>query len=110
MRCLAAQPNPEFNVQSEDFPALPGAAPSGGGGFFRSGSIDSGMEGMLGGGGKEEDGVPTGGPPIDRADRFGLMGLLSVIRMTDQDLNTLALGTDLTTLGLNLNSALLCKT
>ena len=105
VRCLAAQPNPEFNVQSEDFPALPGAAPSGGGGCFRSGSIDSGMEGMLGGGGKEEDGVPTGGPPIDRADRFGLMGLLSVIRMTDQDLNTLALGTDLTTLGLNLNSS-----
>jgi len=33
------------------------------------------------------------------------MGLLSVIRMTDQDLNTLALGTDLTTLGLNLNSS-----
>ena len=41
---------------------------------------------------------------MDKADRFGLMGLLSVIRMTDQDLNTLALGTDLTTLGLNLNS------
>eukprot|EP01118_Nematostelium_gracile_P002216 TRINITY_DN12449_c0_g1_i1.p1 TRINITY_DN12449_c0_g1~~TRINITY_DN12449_c0_g1_i1.p1 ORF type:complete len:462 (-),score=63.12 TRINITY_DN12449_c0_g1_i1:5-1369(-) len=38
------------------------------------------------------------------ADRFGLLGLLSVIRMTDPDLNTLALGTDLTTLGLNLNS------
>ena len=32
------------------------------------------------------------------------MGLLGVIRMTDQDLNTLALGCDLTTLGLNLNS------
>jgi len=38
-------------------------------------------------------------------DRFGLLGLLSVIRMTDPDLNTLALGTDLTTLGLNLNSS-----
>ena len=37
-------------------------------------------------------------------DRFGLFGLLNVIRMTDQDLNTLALGTDLTLLGLNLNS------
>ena len=32
------------------------------------------------------------------------MGLLSVIRMTDQDLNMLALRTDLTTLGLTLNS------
>lgn len=38
-------------------------------------------------------------------DRYGLTGLLSVIRMTDPDLNTLALGTDLTTLGLNLNSS-----
>ena len=38
-------------------------------------------------------------------ERYGLTGLLSVIRMTDQDLNTLALGTDLTTLGLNLNSS-----
>jgi CCR4-NOT transcription complex subunit 2 len=44
---------------------------------------------------------------LDRqnVDRFGLLGLLSVIRMTDPDLNTLALGTDLTTLGLNLNSS-----
>lgn len=38
-------------------------------------------------------------------DRFGLLGILSVIRMTDPDLNTLASGVDLTTLGLNLNSA-----
>lgn len=37
-------------------------------------------------------------------DQFGLLGLLSVIRMSDADLTTLALGTDLTTLGLNLNS------
>lgn len=35
---------------------------------------------------------------------YGLTGLLNVIRMTNPDLNTLALGTDLTTLGLNLNS------
>ena len=33
------------------------------------------------------------------------MGLLGVIRMTNEDLNSLALGTDLTTLGLNLNSS-----
>lgn len=39
------------------------------------------------------------------AEQFGLMGLLGVIRMTDRDLNMLALGTDLTTLGLNLNSS-----
>ncbi|ANQ08342.1 NOT family protein [Plasmodium coatneyi] len=35
---------------------------------------------------------------------YGLMGILKVIRMTDPQLNMLALGTDLTTLGLNLNS------
>ncbi|XP_008793379.1 probable NOT transcription complex subunit VIP2 isoform X1 [Phoenix dactylifera] len=38
-------------------------------------------------------------------DRFGLLGLLSVIRMNDPDLTSLALGIDLTTLGLNLNSS-----
>ena len=32
------------------------------------------------------------------------LGLLKLIRMSDQDLKTLALGTDLTLLGLNLNS------
>lgn len=37
-------------------------------------------------------------------DRFGLLGLLSVIKMSNQDLTSLALGIDLTTLGLNLNS------
>lgn len=39
------------------------------------------------------------------SSKFGLTGLLQVIRMTDPDLNILALGTDLTRLGgLNLNS------
>lgn len=38
------------------------------------------------------------------SDQFGLRGLLSVIRMSDPDLTSLALGIDLTTLGLNLNS------
>jgi len=90
-----AKPEPEFAIESEDFPALPGAL---GAAPRRSGSFDGVPL-------KEEDGAPTGGTPADRADRFGLMGLLSVIRMTDQDLNTLALGTDLTTLGLNLNSS-----
>jgi len=41
----------------------------------------------------------------DDTQQYGLLGLLSVVRMTDPDLNTLALGSDLTTLGLNLNSA-----
>ncbi|XP_072985194.1 probable NOT transcription complex subunit VIP2 isoform X2 [Typha latifolia] len=38
-------------------------------------------------------------------DRFGLLGLLGVISMSDPDLTSLALGIDLTTLGLNLNSS-----
>ena len=37
-------------------------------------------------------------------DEYGLLGLLGVIRMTNPDLNQLALGTDLTSMGLNLNS------
>lgn len=37
-------------------------------------------------------------------DRFGLLGLLSVLQKIDPDLTCLALGIDLTTLGLNLNS------
>lgn len=41
----------------------------------------------------------------EKQARFGLLGLLDVIRMTNADLNTLALGSDLTTLGLNLNSS-----
>jgi hypothetical protein len=36
--------------------------------------------------------------------RYGLLGLLHVIRMTEPDLTMLALGTDLTGLGLNLNA------
>ncbi|CAG8574275.1 2819_t:CDS:2 [Funneliformis mosseae] len=43
-------------------------------------------------------------PSSVASDEFGLLGLLSVIRMTDPDLSMLALGSDLTTLGLNLNS------
>ncbi|ORX56768.1 hypothetical protein DM01DRAFT_1303064 [Hesseltinella vesiculosa] len=36
---------------------------------------------------------------------YGLLGLLGVIRMTDPDRSMLALGSDLTTLGLDLNTA-----
>ncbi|KAF9927327.1 hypothetical protein FBU30_003326 [Linnemannia zychae] len=42
---------------------------------------------------------------LDDHDRFGLFGMLGVIRMADQDATTLTLGRDLTTLGLSLNSA-----
>lgn len=45
----------------------------------------------------------SGGPAL--SGDFGLLGLLKVIRMTDADRNALALGSDLTSLGLNLNSS-----
>eukprot|EP00316_Scyphosphaera_apsteinii_P008714 CAMPEP_0119336628 /NCGR_PEP_ID=MMETSP1333-20130426/92232_1 /TAXON_ID=418940 /ORGANISM="Scyphosphaera apsteinii, Strain RCC1455" /LENGTH=441 /DNA_ID=CAMNT_0007347471 /DNA_START=91 /DNA_END=1416 /DNA_ORIENTATION=+ len=125
----------EFAIVSEDFPELPGAkssalassgcgsvAGTGGASILRGGasvevepllsmketSSGSGTclqrldEPQLLGGCTAPGGH---GSSAARADRFGLMGILSVIRMTDQDLNTLALGTDLTTLGLNLNSS-----
>ena len=47
-------------------------------------------------------GAPAG--TTGAVDRYGLLALLNVIRMTDPDLTTLAIGSDLTTLGLNLNS------
>ena len=105
----------EFAIQSEDFPALPGAAPasSGAANSYGDGGGLGGVEAVLGlskdaagGGGGGSDGLSLpSGAPGSASDRYGLMGLLSVIRMTDQDVNTLSLGTDLTTLGLNLNSA-----
>ncbi|KAI9287382.1 hypothetical protein BC943DRAFT_274888 [Umbelopsis sp. AD052] len=48
-----------------------------------------------GSGGSQQDNAP---------DPYGLLGLLGVIRMTDPDLSMLALGSDLTTLGLDLNT------
>jgi hypothetical protein len=38
------------------------------------------------------------------ADRYGLLGLLAIIKTSDPDLNMLALGSDLTTLGLDLGA------
>jgi CCR4-NOT transcription complex subunit 2 len=121
----ALPPQSEFAIQNEDFPALPGAGPAptgggghdgglGGGGLGGGFGMEGGVSAMLGGLGKDEHGglgglgAGGGGTSVlldGTTDRYGLMGLLNVIRMTDQDLNTLALGTDLTTLGLNLNSS-----
>ena len=66
-----------------------------------------GLGGAQGGAFVDPNASTKGSKPVGDAnpDRFGLLGLLSVIRMSDPDLTTLALGTDLTTLGLNLNSA-----
>jgi CCR4-NOT transcription complex subunit 2 len=46
--------------------------------------------------------TPVGGTAL--SGDYGLLGLLSVIRMTDADRNALALGSDLTLLGLNLGT------
>ena len=151
-----------FTMATEDFPALPGAAPGEGGlggltsegggggggqppnneGVSLSGSgglLDSGSQldytGLIGGVSGATSGVstttgnsgssslgPTRSTTITQAGRggassasghagsaiggdYGLLGLLSVIRMTDADRNRLALGSDLTLLGLNLNSS-----
>ncbi len=53
--------------------------------------------------GNPVSGGPNGGSAL--SGDFGLLGLLAVIRMTDADRNALALGSDLTSLGLNLNSS-----
>ena len=95
-----ARKSPDFQMDTEDFPALPGAAMTKG---PHSGPAN------LGGVNHLKARAPAPGAkqpaPIPQSERYGLLGLLSVIRMTDPDLNTLALGTDLTTLGLNLNSS-----
>ena len=157
---LYGKPHPEFSIQNEDFPALPGA-PKGskeGGSGSQAGremmhhllqGVGDGVgagEAFSGRGYGGDDGGSYGaGPPAQGAafpplpalslqqqqaqqraaslrpgaqqpgkplplpsppgERFGLLGLLSAIRMSDVDLSTLALGTDLTTLGLNLNSS-----
>ncbi|CEG75167.1 hypothetical protein G6F70_004883 [Rhizopus microsporus] len=51
---------------------------------------------------RKQDELSSDGKP---ADPYGLLGLLGVIRMTDPDRSMLALGSDLTTLGLDLNTA-----
>jgi len=43
--------------------------------------------------------------PKNKEGRYGILGLLDIIRMTDKNMNLLALGQDLTTMGLNMNSS-----
>lgn len=120
----------DFSIQNEsDFPALGGGAAGGAGGpgpadaVKRFGGVlggvvggEAGAAGAAGpGAGREGGEGAAGGAGVAgmngsaaaaaaAGDRYGLLGLLQVIRMTDQDLTMLALGTDLTSLGLNLNS------
>mmetsp|Transcript_30360 Transcript_30360/g.99140 ORF Transcript_30360/g.99140 Transcript_30360/m.99140 type:complete len:311 (-) Transcript_30360:560-1492(-) len=110
----------EFAMHRANFPALPGRSsqPSGGaasasGPSSAQPAMSSSAAGALRGG----DGArPAGGEAaissaaLDSATRsgptlqYGLLGLLRVLRATEPDTNMLALGTDLMSLGLNLNS------
>ncbi|GES78829.1 general negative regulator of transcription subunit 2 [Rhizophagus clarus] len=69
----------------------------------KSGGIPN-MQSNVGGTPSLNQSSSSSSSSVASADEFGLLGLLSVIRMTDPDLSMLALGSDLTTLGLNLNS------
>ncbi|XP_059621625.1 regulator of gene activity [Phlebotomus argentipes] len=137
----------EFQMSSEDFPALPGtqvvdggAIGGGPGGILAPGGVDmsgeksllregvqSGQTGAAGmgmelqseslvGGVTEKamkrgvqtspDGKVTNIPASMVNNQFGMVGLLTFIRAAESDPNlvSLAMGQDLTTLGLNLNS------
>ena len=106
--CMSDCPSPHperrqanFDFSSKDsFPALPSAG---------SGKRDSAPPRSTPT--KQPEPAPrpkvVAAPKPAEANKYGLLGLLNVIRMTDPDLNTLALGTDLTTLGLNLNADVL---
>merc|ERR1719190_600 len=110
----------EFQMSNEDFPALPGAPAS----FVfsdQSGVLDSVKMNSTGLTPEQElaksaqarkgiqtspSGLVTNIPTSMVTDQFGMIGLLTFIRAaeTDPNLVSLALGADLTTLGLNLNS------
>jgi len=111
----------EFLMSNEDFPALPGAPGnsfvfSDAGGMLETVKMNStgltqdqelaksaqARKGIQ----TSQEGMVTNIPPNMVVDQFGMIGLLTFIRAaeTDPNLVSLALGADLTTLGLNLNS------
>ncbi|XP_059477682.1 CCR4-NOT transcription complex subunit 2-like [Neocloeon triangulifer] len=124
----------EFNISSEDFPALPGTAqrnrrassddkPSVGGptnalsqSLGGSGSVDASRASRAPGAERQAaqergiqthpDGRVSNIPASMLKDQFGITGLLSFIRVAENqsDLVSLSLGQDLKTLGMNLNS------
>lgn len=113
---LAAQklnPDSSFHMANEDFPSLSGGSPalkptepassnnSSNNGFslaIGNNQQNSGGQSKLVAAKQQSEQASA------NSSSYGLLGLLNVINMTSADLNTLALGTDLTTLGLNLNS------
>lgn len=129
-------PPPNFNIHSEDFPALPSSSSSKGASTGSSmappDAEPSKYREPSAAAVRPSAGRPAAGPPAaqpaapsggvtgssrpyggsseaaevapSKETRYGLLGLLDVIKMTDRDLNTLALGSDLTTFGLSLSS------
>ncbi|CAH1111237.1 unnamed protein product [Psylliodes chrysocephalus] len=111
----------EFTMSSEDFPALPGTQNRDGASPGSNNSGDKNTSGGAGDGVSSREGEKNGSKsgiqtsPDGRVtnipgsmvnDQFGIVGLLTFIRAaeTDPNLVSLALGQDLTALGLNLNS------
>merc|ERR1719445_2363391 len=122
----------DFLISNEDFPALPGAPAPGvssfhfseggpGGAMLEVNKMKLNSTGLSGlsldqemaktaqarkGIQTSQDGLVTNIPQNMVVDQFGMIGLLTFIRAaeTDPNLVSLALGADLTTLGLNLNS------
>ncbi|KFM67841.1 hypothetical protein X975_00641, partial [Stegodyphus mimosarum] len=113
----------EFQIHSEDFPALPGSQTQ----DNNQESVNKTTSGRCLESSKDsnhfsndkssnpsqkrgiqtsKDGRVTNIPPGMVTDQFGMVGLLTFIRAAESDpkLVSLALGSDLTTLGLNLNT------
>lgn len=126
----AQEPAPEFQIQQEDFPALPGAqnpttssasentqkTPTSSPGIpsYEAALSKDGMKMNDKGANPQRRGIQTlpdgrvaNVPPGMVTDQFGMVGLLAFIRYqseTDQSMSPLVPGFDLTTLGLSLNS------
>ena len=108
----AAQQRARFSLQNESFPALPGSGGDSSSSKSRntapkptipSAKSNSTTKTPAATTSTTSKTATSSGSSVSNS-RYGLLGLLNVIRMTDPDLSTLALGKDLTSLGLNLNS------
>ncbi|VDK42088.1 unnamed protein product [Gongylonema pulchrum] len=109
----------EFHIQNEDFPALPGAIPVDNGQTQTQASVPTITDGLTTEARYSDrssidpktgiqtfpDGTVRNIPPGMLNDQFGMAGLLTFLRAIESDpaIVALALGHDLTTLGLNLN-------
>lgn len=103
----------EFHIQNEDFPALPGSQDTTKQSNLPPATTDSQKDGRFPieriskrGIQTHSDGSITGIPAGMLNDQFGMVGLVACLRAIESDptIIPLALGHDLTTLGLNLNA------